>query len=215
MLKQVARVACPTLILPGGTVVSEEEPPKDSRRDIDIVYAGKLEGYKGVDHLVEAMRFLPEYRLSIAGGSPQQVEKIARLAKEFGVLERITLIGWIEPPDVRALFQRARVGVCPLPGGVSLISDLFTCPLKILDMMACGTPIVSTDLPTVRALVQHNRTALLVNANDPQTLACAIRTLLVDRALASRLSAEARIQVSDYSWAKRAGRMFRFLESLR
>jgi glycosyltransferase involved in cell wall biosynthesis len=215
MLRQVARVGCPTLILPSGTVVSPEEPPRDADRDIDILYAGKLEYRKGVDHLVEAMRLLPEYRLWIAGGTPQEVEKLARLAKACGVLERITLTGWIKPLDARALFQRTRVGVCPLPSGVSLISDLFTCPLKILDMMACGTPIVATDLSTVRALVEHNRTALLVEANDPQALAGAVRTLLVDRALASRLSTEARIEVSHYSWATRARRMLSFLESLR
>ncbi len=205
---------CPSLILPSGTAVPETEALGDAARDIDILYAGKLQRRKGVYDLVAAMAYLPHRRLCLVGGTPAEVEALKRFAAASGVAEQLTFAGYIPPAQVHNYYLRARVGVCPLPLGESTIAEQFTSPLKILDMMAWGVPIVATDLPSVRQILHHNRTALLVEPNNPHCLAQAVHTLLADRALAQRLVITARSEVERYSWQTRAERLYCFLSTL-
>ena len=210
------RVACPTLILPSGTTVPPDGRPPEATgdRDIDVLYAGKIEPRKGVDVLVEAMAELPGRRLWIVGGGAEEVTWLARLAEGLGVADRVVLTGHVEPPRVAGFLARARVGVCPLPIGLSAISERFTSPLKILELMAAGVPVVASDLPSTRELLEPDRTALLVEPGNPRALAHGIRRVLEDRSLADRLGRAASERVVEYSWQNRARKLVEFLGSL-
>lgn len=152
----------PTAILPSGTNVppaplADENAPE---RDIDILYVGKLEQRKGVCDLIAAMAHLPCRRLWIVGGTAAEVEALAQLTRARGVTERVVLTGFVEPSRVRHFLLRAKVGVCPLPTNHSVTSELFTSPLKILELMAHGVPVVATDLPSVREILTHEQTGV-------------------------------------------------------
>lgn len=202
------------LVLPSGTTVPDQAAvPGDSERDVDVVYAGKLEPRKGADVLVEALARLPGRVAWVAGGRREQVAALRRLAEARGVASRVITTGHIAPVRVWELMRRARVGVCPLPPGDE-VSERFTSPLKILEMMAWGVPIVATDLPSVRALLEHERTALLVEPGSAEALARGVAALLADRGLAARLASAARAEVVRYSWRERAARLLAFLRSL-
>ena len=202
----------PKIVLPSGVTVDDADDAQP--RDLDVLYAGKLERRKGVDLMLDATAHLPGVRLALVGGSAGQVVDVRQAASERGVGERVDLAGYVEPGRVRGYFRRARVGVCPLPAGVSEVSDRFTSPMKILEMMAAGTPVVATDLPSVREILAHDRNALLVPPNDPAALASAVRRLLDDRGLAGRLAAQARIDVEPYSWGERARRLAAFVSGV-
>jgi glycosyltransferase involved in cell wall biosynthesis len=202
------------LILPSGTSVPSEDPPDDSGRDIPIFYAGKLQRRKGVLDLVHAMRYLPEFRVWIAGGSEKEVSELRREAEASGVSSRVEVRGFVDPGRMQSLYWRARVGVCPLPSGEGAVSERFTSPLKVLNMMASGVPVVATDLPSVRRILTHEATGLLVEPGNTEALAAAVRRLLVDRPLAHRLAAAARVAAEQYSWQNRARRLRDFLFSI-
>ncbi len=206
-------VARPTLILPSGTSLPASGGPSRSK-DIDILYVGKLARSKGVRDLVEAMTFLPGRRLCVVGGTPAEVEELAGFARQIGVSNKVDLLGFVEPARAREFWRRARVGVCPLPAGESVNSEVFTSPLKIMEMMAQGVPIVATDLPSVREILRDGRDALLVPASEPAALAGAIDRLLSDPSLSDRLSREALKRVANHSWPCRARRLMEFLHSL-
>ena len=70
--------------------------------------------------------------------------------------------------------------------------------------MAVGTPIVASDLPSLREILRHSENAWLITPGDPQALSNGIATLLHDRSLAARLVAQARIDVERYTWERRA-----------
>jgi glycosyltransferase involved in cell wall biosynthesis len=202
------------LILPSGTSLPSEDPPDDSRRDIAILYAGKLRRRKGVLDLVHAMRYLPEFRVWVAGGSTEEVSRLRMETEASGVSSRVELCGFVDPGRMHGLYSRARVGVCPLPSGEGAVSERFTSPLKLLNMMAYGVPVVATDVPSVRHILTHEATGLLVEPGNPEALAAAVRRLLTDRPLAHRLAAAARIAAEQYSWQNRARRLRDFLVSM-
>ncbi|MCX7013596.1 MAG: glycosyltransferase family 4 protein [Candidatus Sumerlaeota bacterium] len=206
-------ITCPTLILPSGASVANPAP-RAASQDIDVIYVGKLQRRKGVGLLIQAMEHLPDRNLTIVGGEPEDVAKHREAVREKGLQNRITLTGFVAPPEVSGFLARARVGVCPLPAEASSIAERFTSPLKILEMMAAGVPIVASDLPSTREILEHEKTALLVPPNDAEALAAAIRRLLSDPALARRLAEEANLKVQEYSWDNRARKLMEFLEAL-
>jgi len=202
----------PVLILPSGVHVPVQPPPSDAHRDIDILYAGKLIKRKGIEDLIQAMTYLPEHSLMMVGGSPAQVAELEKQAQHLRI--DLTLTGYVAPSQVIDYYQRARVGVCPLPTGTSLIAEQFTSPLKVLQMMANGVPIVGTDVPSLHNILVQDETALLVAPGQPRALADALNTLIADRSLANRLAQAARQQVQPYSWENRASSLLMFIEQL-
>ena len=208
----------PDLVLPSGTDAPPTDP--DPPRDLGVVYAGKVEERKGLGVLLEAMSRLPGVpgvpgvRLTVVGGSEAE---LAALAPAVGRAEaagaRIDLVERVEPAAVRAWFRRARVGVCPLPLGVSEVSERFTSPMKIVEMMACGTPIVASDLPSVREILTDGVNARLVPPSDPTALAEGIRRTLEkpEPGIVERARADA----AAYAWEARAERLHAFLQRVR
>jgi D-inositol-3-phosphate glycosyltransferase len=71
-----------------------------------------------------------------------------------------------------------------------------------LEAMACGTPVIASDVGGLSTLVQHNKTGLRVRANDPGALARAIEQLLDDDALRRRMGHAAACYAEDYSWQR-------------
>ena len=73
--------------------------------------------------------------------------------------------------------------------------------------MASGRPIVASDLPSIREVLVNDHNAVLVEPGNPQSLTAGIRRVKNDRALGGRLSAQARQDVTRYTWAARAERL--------
>ena len=213
-LDEAFGVDMPSLILPGGVCLHDTAHCEDDQREIDVLYAGKLMRRKGVNVLIEAMRFLPGRRLLLVGGSSKDIHAYRVFAERHGVVAQVTFEGFVPPGQMSRYYERAKVGTCPLPSGASIISDRFTCPLKLLDMMACGVPVVATDKETIRAIVCDGETALLVKPNSAEALASGIQRLLDDRTLARRLATNARKAVGHYAWENRAKRLLEFMQEV-
>lgn|GEM_PF-1655910 len=202
------------LVSPSGAPPPVAAPPADGGRDLDLLYVGKLEARKGVDLLLRAVAELPGHRLLLAGGGPRQEAACRRRARRLGVADRVEFTGFLPPREIPALLARARVGVCPLPAGRDPVSDRYTSPMKLLEMMAAGLPVVATAVPPVTRLVRPRTDALVVPPNDPEALARALLELSRDRALAHRLAASALERAAEHDWRHRARALDRFLATL-
>ena len=201
------------IVLPSGT-----DPPtahdQSGEPNFDVVYAGKIEPRKGVFDLVAAMVHLGGRTLAIAGGPESAAEDIRVLARTFGVADRVTLMGILPPAAVTSFLRNGRVGVCPVKRGVDTVSDKFTSPMKLLQMMSVGMPIVASDVEPVRAMVSEQE-ALLVPADDPRALAAAIQQLLNRPEDAKRLGVMAQRRAEAFTWPRRAQKLENFLQALR
>ena len=183
-----------------------EGDPLAGRR-ATLAYAGQLYAHKGVDLLLEALADLPEAELLIIGGLPNdpQRSRLERLGEKLGVADRIRVTGPQPYARVPELLTEADVALLPLAEGI--VARCFTSPLKLFDYLAAGMPIVAVDYPTIREILRDGENCLLVPPNDPAALAAAIRRLLTDRVLASRLGHQARLDAANYTWDRRAERV--------
>jgi glycosyltransferase involved in cell wall biosynthesis len=200
----------PMIVVPSGVDVPERVP--EARKDVDVVYVGKVERRKGVDTAIAALRYLPGRRLRIVGsGALDWAREHARIC---GVADRLDFVGRIPHEAVSAEFARARVGICPLPAEVDSISAIFTSPLKLLEMMAAGLPVVASDLPSVREVCRDGEQVLLVPPDVPEAMAGAVERLLAEPDLSARLGAAGRARARDFNWRIRAAQIANFADAL-
>jgi glycosyltransferase involved in cell wall biosynthesis len=121
--------------------------------------------------------------------------------------------GWVYPQDVPPYLRALDVCVLPLPWTEHFAYE--ASPMKLFEYMASGTPIVASDLPAIAEVLHHEGNALLVPPGDAEALAAALTRLRGDVSLGRRLAAQAALDVRDYAWRERAGRILRMTAAAR
>ncbi len=206
-----------TAVIANGCDVSKEAcpPPLPVDRPPRVLYAGQLYPWKGVDVLIEAMAWVPEARLVIVGGleGEQDLARIRRLVDWFGLGERAEIRPTIPQSEVRNELSRAYLAVVPFRR--TAMSERHTSPLKAFEAMAAGRPIVASDLPSTREILEDGRTALLVPPGDAEALGGAIRRLIEHPLLARSLARAAYDRAPEYAWPARARKIRALLEECR
>ena len=134
---------------------------------------------------------VPAARMTIAGSGPER-QSLAHLAHTLGITDVVTFSGRLENEHMAALYHSAQIVVNP-----SLADNM---PISVLEALASGVPVVSTDVGGVPYLVTHEKTALLVPAQNPDAMAHALLRLLEDAALAQRLSEAGLSLAQQFSW---------------
>ena len=143
---------------------------------------------KGLDVVLHALALLQSetpdrYRYRIVGGGPERT-RLIQLAHSLK-LNGVEFVGPVSPDTVQKELLCADafvLGTKRAPDG-----DRDGIPNAILEAMAAGTPVVVSDAGGVSEVVQHHETGWLVPANDPVSLAQALRELTVDDSLRSRM----------------------------
>ncbi len=193
--KGLGRHAPMTLAL-NGVDLSRYRPLPTVTRDPNLIFhVGRLMRYKNVDTLLKAFailrRDLPQARLVI-GGDGNHRPVLEKLARDLDIAGAIDFRGFISEEEKIRLYNEASVFVNPsLKEGWGLTS---------IEANACGTPVVAADSPGLRDSVRHGKTGLLVPPRDAPAFATAIRTVLEDAALASRLRDGARAWAAGHDW---------------
>jgi glycosyltransferase involved in cell wall biosynthesis len=142
---------------------------------------------------------LPAARLTIAGSGPE-LASLQRLAQELGIADAVRFTGRLDSEEIAALYREADLLLNP--------STVDNMPNSLLEGMASGVPIVSTDVGGVPYLVGHERTALLVPARDADAMAAAIVRVFEDAGLRGGIVAAALHACRAYSWERVRPQLF-------
>ena len=182
--------------------------PRDRRM---ILFTGRIERLKGIDTLLHAVALLREKRtdfdwhnlcVSLIGGDPSEQgqrenEDMARLhalREELGLLDLVAFLGARDQDSLQFYYAAADVLVMP--------SHYESFGMVALEAMACGTPVVVSDVGGLQELVKHNRTGMRVKVGDVAAMAHALEILLEDPALRRRMGHSASCYAEDFSWPK-------------
>ncbi len=183
-------------------------------KSIVVAYAGSFgfiapwdyHPWKGVDVLLGAAVHVPEYQFVLAGGGPEEVDETRRRYPQPNIL----LLGQRTSEEVTEVLRAADVLVLPNKSG-NIVSERYTSPLKLFEYMASGTPIVASDLPSIREILTSNE-CFFFKANDSLSLARALREAIEGRAEAGRRAQTARRAVARYTWHNRAIEILNFMQ---
>ncbi|WP_404379869.1 TIGR04063 family PEP-CTERM/XrtA system glycosyltransferase [Caenispirillum salinarum] len=144
-------------------------------------FLGSFYGYEGLDGLLRALpdiaRRRPEVRVLLVGGGPEDA-RLHALAADLGVADRVVFTGRVPHAEVQAYYDL--VDVLVFPRARIRLTDLVT-PLKPLEAMAMGKPVLASDVGGHRELIRDGATGWLFPPDDPAALAAAVDRVLADR----------------------------------
>ena len=210
--------AAPTILAPSGVAAPAVAAPLETAewraRPHDLVFLGKAERRKGLGTAIAMLDHLPGRTLLVLGDGPD-LEAARQQARASGLLPRIAFAGRVPAAEVPLRLASARIGLCVLPGLLDSVSAEYSSPMKLLDFMAAGLPVVASDLPSVRAVAGEGRALRLAPADDPAALATAAEALLADPATAAAQAAAARDVARAHDWSVRAAAIGEFATRIR
>lgn len=141
-----------------------------------ILFVGRIEPLKGIDQLLKAMPFLqngPSPRLVIIGGdehSRYELEQLKNLSLELHIQDSVNFLGLIKHEQMPYFYNAADACVIP--------SHYESFGLVALESLACGTPVVATNVGDLENIIHQGETGYVIADNTPQHLAHQISRLL-------------------------------------
>lgn len=174
-----------------------------------VAYTGRLIAGKGVDVLLDAAPALGALgaRLLLVGKvyEPAYLER-ARAQPH------VTLAGFVPPAEVPSYLAAADIVVLPTTEDIPYAA--YTSPLKLFEYMASGRPLVASDLPVFREVLEHDRNALLYPPDDAAALVAAITRLIERPELGVELARQAWRDVRRFGWEARAHRLLERIDAV-
>lgn len=172
-----------------GSGAAAETPHLMVARNLEPLY----DNATALRAFAQVRRELPQARLTVAGTGPDAAN-LQALAAELGITDAVHFAGRLDREAMAALYRECTLSINP-----SLADNM---PNSVLESLASGVPVVSTDVGGVPFLVQDGVTALLVKPGDAHAMAAAILRLLRDPALAQRIAGSGMQEVQRYTWER-------------
>jgi len=137
----------------------------------------------------------PDISLIMSGGNKKDgsLERTKKIIQENDIEKKVTITGHIGSPYLETFLMSSDILL-----NMPIIDNT---PVSVIQAMACGLCIVSSNVGGLPDLIQDGIDGLLVPPNDPQALAAAVRRLLTEPGLAPRISENARKKAEQYNWS--------------
>lgn len=222
------------ITVPTANPAEEEEPEPENHDELEgdkqeqtqliadeekrLLYIGTYAHWQGLPTLIQALPALiadHNLKLYIMGrGRKAQFKLLVKMIRKLQLTQQVVFIQAVPHQMVPAFIQAADICIAPLAYNDRNVTQ-GCCPLKILEYMACGKPIVASNLPVVRELVTPYQEAILAEPNNTQALALAIKQLIEHPAYAENIGSNAAGRAAkEFSWALAQARLNRVIESL-
>ena len=173
--------------------------------DWNVLFVGRIEPLKGVDTLIRAMALLAEecptwvdrLCLSIIGGDPNtnenaEMERLKAMHTELKLGDLVVFLGAKDQDTLQYYYNAAEAVVMP--------SHYESFGMVALEAMACGTPVIASDVGGLSYLVRDGETGFHVPDGDHIALASTLARVLQDDALRQQLGKQARQWAQNYRW---------------
>jgi len=204
-------------IAPNGTELeryADLPEPEEARRQLGlpqmltVVYSGSFYAGRGLDLLLQLARDFPSVMFLWIGGRPQDIAVWTKRLADMG-LDNVLLTGFVENSRL-PLFQAAGdVLLMPyeraIAGSSGGNSAEICSPMKMFDYLACGRPILASDLPVLHEVLSEQN-AVFCPPQDTTAWIKALGLLLTDENRRRRLGERAKAEAARYTWRGRAER---------
>ncbi len=177
----------------------------------EVCYVGGIGVIRGAREIVRACEFLQStVQINLAGSfSESLVEAEVKASPGW---ERVNELGYLDRAGVRDVLGRSVAGLVTLHPVINYLDAL---PVKMFEYMAAGIPVIASNFPLWREIIEGNQCGLCVDPLDPKTIAGAIDRLVNNPELARRMGENGRRAVMDkYNWSIEEGKLLRFYEGL-
>ena len=206
-------------VIPPGVDTRHFYPiPKDEAKEVvgipenthTILFVGRIEPLKGIDNLIQAISIIQNkgelkccpHNLVIVGGDPHakpeemnaEMARLLDMVENLGIKNFVIFLGKQDQHMLPYYYSAAEVVVMP--------SHYESFGMVALEAMACGTPVVASQVGGLAFLVRDGETGFVVPGNDVETLAKRLIELIKDKGLRNKLGAKSAEYAQMYSWEK-------------
>jgi glycosyltransferase involved in cell wall biosynthesis len=183
--------------LPGTDAVAPDRPI--------VLYLGGLMGDRGLETLVDAVALTDRPQLVLLGDGPLAATLLRR-ALTLDIGDRVHRLPPVPSKDVVGVAASADVGVAPIPP--SSLNNRYSLSNKLFQYMAAGIPVVASDFPQIREIVEGAGAVIVADPTSPAAMAEAIERILADPDEARRMGQRGRRAVAErYRWEVAAERL--------
>jgi glycosyltransferase involved in cell wall biosynthesis len=199
---------------PEEIISAQPESSWDSRRQ-SVAYVGGITTERGILQMVEAMALMPESitgTLELVGNEVPWFAGPEKLYSHPG-WARVHHHGILEQPKVFSLLHNVRAGLAVLHPTPNFRDSI---PVKFFEYMGAGIPIIASDFPAWRRILEDSGCALFVDPMNPQAIASAIEFILTHPAEAEAMGRRGREAMRNrYNWETEATTLLNLYSGLR
>lgn len=192
-------------------IIGELEPSGEQNRQSAVVYIGAITEMRGIREMVNAIGCAEaDVRLSIAGKFSEK--ELAEEMRKSSGWKLVDEVGYLDREGVRDLLSRSSVGLVTLHPSINYIDAL---PIKMFEYMSAGVPVISSDFPLWREIIDGNNCGICVDPLDPAAIAAAIDTLINDQECARQMGQNGQKAIKEkYNWSVEEMKLLNLYENL-
>jgi glycosyltransferase involved in cell wall biosynthesis len=157
-----------------------------------------------LEQLIEAVALLTRGVLVVLGDGPL-LQQMKRDISQLGLTQRVHLLGRVSMAELPSYTAAANVGVALIQN--VCLSYYYCLPNKLFEYLQAGVPVVASDFPEIRRVVQEFEVGELVDPSRPTEIAGAIQRLIDDPARYARLCLNARKAAERMNWEQEEERL--------
>jgi len=176
-----------------------------------ILYHGIIAKQRKIDNVVKAVSLLEDIDIRfVLLGDGDGLEDLRQLVEDLGIQNRVSFNRPVSYEEVPEWINRCDAGILPFQSwdGWNVSS-----PIKLFEYLACGKPVIVTDIPAHRNVLRDSDFAFWAKQSTPQDIAEAIRQAYSKRGDFQHLGLEARkLVLENYTWAEQAKKLEQFFD---
>lgn len=163
-----------------------------------------LQQGRGLEKLVQTAALVPNAYFVLIGGG-RLTQPLHQLSSAYGVQDRVHFIPTVSLSELPSYTASADIGVQPIEN--TCLNHYTTDSNKLFEYLTAGLPVVATNFPEIRKIVQRNEVGILVPHNDPLALAAGLNELVSNTTLRNQLAMNARATASRLNWEEQESRL--------
>ena len=169
-----------------------------------IIYQGTLNMGRGLELMIRAMQYLEDYQFRIFGTGPLLGELVA-MRDQLNIVDRVEFMGRIPFDELRAHTRQASLGVSlEVDIGLNYYHAL---PNKLFDYIQAQVPVLVSDLPGMRSVVEEFRIGEVIESREPERLAKQIQRMMSEHEQRMKWKKSLRHAAGELCWENEAGRL--------
>jgi len=191
---------------------------KSKDREFTLVYIGDYSPTRGIENLIKAIGKLDSHlknkiRLLIIGMPTNKIHDLSKLSEKEGVIEQVDVLPKVEYSKIAQYLNIADVGIVTLPPENSWWK--VSAPLKTLEYLAAGKPIIATNIPFHRKIFDKVNCGILLKSAAPEAITEGISHMYKNQKELKKMGQEGRKLVEkSFTWNHMAQKFENFLISI-
>lgn len=153
----------------------KNQSKRENKEQKTIIYQGALNVGRGLEWIIPAMKYIDDTQLVIVGDGDIKKD-LMKLTNKLSLNGKIQFLDKVLPNELKNLSLQADIGLCLLENRG--LSYYYSLPNRIFDYIQAGIPVIATDFPEIRKIVETYKTGILIDQYDKRYLAKVINEML-------------------------------------